>query len=245
MRIVTWNVWFGELEREARQRALWAEIAALRPDLVCLQEVVPEHLLGPEIQAKREQGWWVSDDHILDYDVAMLSRTPVKSSERVPLPSAMGRELLVARLNTAPPLTVATVHLESTASMTELRVRQLAEIRRRLAEEEEVVLVGDMNFPAGERPEAALLAGFRDAWPLIHPEEPGFTVDSRANEMRYLVKQEHTQARIDRVLVRGERWRIAGIERIGMSSLSGDPLTFVSDHFGLCVDLVPVGGAGA
>ena len=39
LRVVTWNVWFGELEAERRWSALLAEALSLRPDVLFLQEV--------------------------------------------------------------------------------------------------------------------------------------------------------------------------------------------------------------
>ncbi len=240
LRVITWNVWFNEWKRELRQRALWSELAALDPDVVCLQEVVPDHLDGPEIRALRDRGYWVSHHRIWEYDVLIVSRRSVLISERVPLPSVMGRELLVVRLDTSPVLTVATVHLESTDEMTEFRCRQLAEIHAWLAREDEVLLVGDMNFPAGERPEAACLPGWCDAWQSLRPDDPGFTVDSEVNLMRSLVKPGHKRARIDRAFHRGTRWQIESIDRLGTKPVAvdaTDPFLFISDHFGLCVDL--------
>jgi endonuclease/exonuclease/phosphatase family metal-dependent hydrolase len=240
LRVVTWNVWFNSWERELRQQALWAEIAANDPDIVCLQEVVRDHLAGPEIGGLRERGYWISEARTVGYDVIVATRLPVLASERVPLPSVMGRELLVVRLGTRPALTVATVHLESTAAKTATRVRQLTEIDAWLARETDVLLVGDMNFPDGERPEAAVLAGWTDAWPRCHPGDPGFTVDSEVNEMRAQIKPGDKRARIDRAFHRGEGWRVEAIERLGTRPCAFDPPLapiFVSDHFGLRVDL--------
>lgn len=238
LRLVTWNVWFGQWAQEQRQAALWTEIERHRPHVVCLQEVVPEHLAGPQIERLRELGWWVSNEVVFDYDVVMLTRLPVRSSERVSLPSMMGRELLLARLATDPPLTIATVHLESTADETETRVRQLELVTERLAAETDVVLVGDMNFPAlPDQPENQPLAGWTDAWAHLRAEDPGYTIDSRINRMRWLQKRKHDQRRIDRVFEHAQRWRATNIELLGVDPLAGDPLTFISDHFGLCVDL--------
>jgi tyrosyl-DNA phosphodiesterase 2 len=39
LRIITWNVWFGELEAANRWEALLEETLAEDPDVVCLQEV--------------------------------------------------------------------------------------------------------------------------------------------------------------------------------------------------------------
>jgi len=237
MRIVTWNIWFGEFERERRRKALWAELKTRNPDVLCLQEVTPDDLESPGLRALRDRGYWQSDEHISSYDVLLLSRIPVLSHERVPLPSVMGRELLVARLATTPPLTIATVHLESTASMTDFRCRQLADIHAHLAKDDDVLLVGDMNFPAGDRPEAAQLPGWRDAWATLHPHDPGHTVDSRANLMRALMKPDDKQARIDRAFHRGPAWHLDEISRTGTTHLTGDPTLFISDHFGLQVDV--------
>lgn len=237
LRIVTWNVWFGQFQQRARQRALWEQLEAVDPDVVCLQEMIPEHLDGPEIERWCARGYWLSDAHIMGYDVVMLSRIPVRHHERLPMVTVMGRSLLMARLATEPPLMVATIHLESTAPMTETRVRQLQDINARLASEPDVVLVGDMNFSDDAPDETAQVEHWTDAWPRLRPGEPGFTVDSHVNEMRYVSKQRHVQRRIDRVFQRGEGWRLRSIERLGTEPLPGDPLTFVSDHFGLMVDL--------
>jgi tyrosyl-DNA phosphodiesterase 2 len=241
LRVVTWNVWFGQWAQEQRQTALWAELERLAPDVICLQEVVPEHLAGPQIERLRERGWWVSDEVIFDYDVVTLTRRPVSASERVSLPTTMGRELLITRLRTEPPLTIANVHLESTSDETECRLRQLERISASLAEEPDVVLLGDMNFPAlADRPENRPLAGWTDAWAQLRPAEPGYTIDSEINRMRWLHKRKHDQRRIDRVFHRLQRWRVSNIEVIGRAPLPDDPLTFISDHFGLCVDLTAV-----
>ncbi len=241
LRVVTWNVWFNKWQRELRQRALWRVLAALKPDVVCLQEVVPAHLDGPEIRDLRDRGWWISEQTTRDYGVILVTRRPVRASERIPLPSVMGRELLVVQLDTRPAITVATVHLESTPRMTGSRCRQLRDIHARLADEPEVLLVGDMNFPAGDRPEAACLPDWTDVWQALRPEDPGFTVDTDENMMRKLMKTGDRRERIDRALFRGDRWLIKRIDRLGTSPLPDDPddpYLFVSDHFGLFIDLV-------
>ncbi|MCA9712171.1 MAG: endonuclease/exonuclease/phosphatase family protein [Myxococcales bacterium] len=236
VRIVTWNAWFGQLERAARRRALWRTLRAVDPDVICLQEMLPEDIDGPEPERWRARGYWVSDAYLVGYDVLMLGRIPVLHRERLPLPTQMGRNLLLVRLELDPPLTVATIHLESTAPMTQARVRQLRDIDARLAPEPNVVLVGDMNFSDDDPAETAEVRHWVDAWPRLHPGDPGFTIDSHVNEMRYLGKRRHVRARIDRVLWRGEGWRLRSIERLGTEPIEGDPLTFVSDHFGLVVE---------
>jgi tyrosyl-DNA phosphodiesterase 2 len=238
LRVVTWNVWFGDWHRAQRRRALFEALDAAAPDVVCLQEVSPPFMRGPELAELPDRGWSVGELSNHYYDTLILTRPRVIAGERLALPSEMGRNLSLVRLATDPPLTVATVHLESTREMTATRVRQLGLITTWLADETCVVLLGDLNFPDGERPEAAALAGWRDAWPTCRPGEPGYTVDVEVNEMRALIKPDRKRARLDRAYLRGAGWRFAGVELLGTRSLPGDPLTFVSDHFGLQVDLV-------
>ena len=233
---MTWNVWFGSWMREEREVALWEQLDALEPDVICLQEVVPEHLLGAALTRRRERGDWLSAESIHDYDVLLLSRLLPRSHERVELPSIMGRALELVRLPTEPPLTVATVHLESTKGEQRARIEQLGRIVTRLMAEPNVVLVGDMNFPPGD-PAESLVRDWRDAWIALRRDEPGYTVDSQVNLMRRMTKPKPKRERIDRVFVRGQ-WRVTKIERLGMEPITpGDLTTYVSDHFGLLVEL--------
>jgi tyrosyl-DNA phosphodiesterase 2 len=240
LRIVTWNVWFDEWQRPRRQDALWETLAGLRPDVICLQEVLPGLLETPGLRALRDGGAWISEGPVRDYDTLLISQIPVLRSERMPLVSYMGRNLLSALLDTDPPLTVATVHLESTTNMTPFRVRQLEDITVRLAREPNAILVGDMNFPAdADRLENVPLAGWRDAWLVCRPDDPGYTVDSDVNVMRAQSKGVAAQrARLDRAFLHGDGWQVRHVERLGTEKIAGSPPAHVSDHFGLQIDLV-------
>jgi len=96
----------------ARRDALFTELARRRPDVVALQEVTPELLDVLLEQPWLRDGWQISSTALLQYDVLLLSRQPIRKLARIDLPSGMGRNLLYAEL--ACGLTVATVHLEST-----------------------------------------------------------------------------------------------------------------------------------
>jgi tyrosyl-DNA phosphodiesterase 2 len=232
LRIVTWNAWFGGYRFEARVAALLAELARRGPDVIALQEVTTPLLAAILGEAWVRAAYQVSELDVLGYDVALLSRVPIVRLTSVPLPTGMGRRLLVARL--ACGLDVATVHLESTSACAEERAAQLRIVQPFLAREgEDAVLVGDMNFEPGAPLEtAALDPSFVDVWPLLRPGEPGWSVDSERNPMRWDARPgKPSQKRIDRVFARARRWRPEAIELIGTSPI--EPRTFISDHFGL------------
>lgn len=241
LRLVTWNVWFGDWRHADRQAALWRTLDGLTPDLVCLQEMTFDHLFGPGVSRWRERGGWISDESIAHYDVIMGARRRPLEHWRVALPTQMGRSLLVARLDVDPPLTLATVHLESTSAMEKARMRQLERIHAALADEPNVVFVGDMNF-SPDGPAQALFEsweGWTDAWAQLRPDEPGYSVDAERNAMRGLKDAKGKRARIDRVFVRARDWEVSSIELLGTQALPDDPLTFISDHFGLLAELRP------
>jgi tyrosyl-DNA phosphodiesterase 2 len=238
LRLLTWNVYFGGHMFEERRDALIAELGRRRADVIVLQEVTPE-LLAALVEAPwLRAGYQLSDADgrtLGDYGVLLTSRLPIRRLAAIELPSEMGRRLLIAEL--ACGLTVATVHLESTSAGGPARLAQLAIAARALADADDVVLAGDMNFEPDAPEAGALDPAWQDAWPALHPDDPGYTVDTDANAMRRQLKSTPTHKRIDRVFVRSARWRAAAIERVGTAPIDVDD-TFVSDHFGLEARLV-------
>ncbi len=236
VRILTWNVWFGQRAFRRRASALMRELERRRPDVIALQEVTPPllRILDEELAGYQLHG----GDSPFGYDVVLLTRAPVRAVTALPLPSEMGRRLLVAEL--ASGLAVATVHLESTGACTPERVEQLRIIGPHLvARATDAVLVGDMNFAADAAAEtAALDPSFVDVWPATRGDDPGYTVDSVANPMRADLRGV-SRRRIDRVFLRARGWRARSIELVGTEPID-DADTFVSDHFGLVTELDPV-----
>ncbi|MBA3539121.1 MAG: endonuclease/exonuclease/phosphatase family protein [Deltaproteobacteria bacterium] len=237
VRLVTWNVWFGPHQFHARGVGLLAELERRQPDVIALQEVTPDLLeriaATPWIRAAYQLS--DSDGLTIDgYGVVVMARVPVHKFRIVAVPSQMGRRLVVAEL--ACGLTIASIHLESTAARTASRAQQLRLVQPYLAGlGPDVVLAGDMNFAPGDRTEtAALDPSFIDAWPALHGDAPGYTIDSSVNHMRHDLRPVHR--RIDRVFVRSAAWSPRAIALVGTAPLD-DAGTFVSDHFGLDVTL--------
>lgn len=238
MRVLTWNVWFGSHLFDERAAALIRELERRRPEVIALQEVTDP------VRARLDDlpGYEVHDDEGREafYGVAVLTRIGVRRSRLLAsLPSQMGRRLLAVEL--ANGLTVATIHLESTAGATRDRVRQLTLLQPWLAEHtDSYCLVGDMNFSPDDAAEtAALDPDLVDVWPSLHPGDPGYTVDTDVNTMRLESSGRASHKRIDRVFLRSARWRATHIERVGLEPIDADG-TFTSDHFGLEVDLAEV-----
>lgn len=237
MRLLTWNVYFGGHMFEERAEALVAELLRRRPEVIALQEATLELML--RLGGLADAGYECSDQAgatlSYGYGVVLFARAPVRGFRFVDLPTEMGRTLVTTELESG--LTVATVHLESIDVSRPARLAQLAVIQERLARKDDVVWVGDMNFRPDDEPEqAALDPAWVDVWPALHPDDPGYTVDTDLNAMRAQLKSTPTHKRIDRVFLRSARWQPRTIERVGTTAIDSDG-TFVSDHFGLEVEL--------
>lgn len=241
VKLITWNIWFGEHKRNARRKALLALLAERDPDVIVLQEVTEGQLDAIVAAPWVRERYQVSDfegDTLGRYGVLLLSRIPISKLGMLELPSEMGRKLLVAELSCG--LTVATVHLESTPFCSSRRAKQLSLIQPYLAQTSpNVLLAGDMNFaPDDDAENDALDPSFLDVWPLLRGNEPGYTVDSKINMMRYVMHGEHSQKRIDRCFLRSSEFSARSIRLLGTSPIDAD-LSFISDHFGLEVELEP------
>jgi endonuclease/exonuclease/phosphatase family metal-dependent hydrolase len=235
MRVLTWNVWFGEYQQEQRTIALVSELARRKPEVIALQEITE-----PVREALDDlAGYELFDDEGgdgLGYGVVVMTRVAVaRAAVLGGMPTQMGRRLVAVEL--ANGLTVATIHLESTSFGGKDRVAQLRALQPWLrARSADFVLVGDMNFTPEDAAEtAALEPGLVDVWPALHAE-PGYTVDTDVNTMRLESSGAPVQKRIDRAFLHSARWRATAIERVGMAPID-DFGTFTSDHFGLQVTL--------
>ena len=155
-----------------------------------------------------------------------------------PLPSAMGRQLLVAELLINDAVThVGVVHLESRRPMATVRAQQLAQIFQVLEAADRVILMGDFNFCSSWTLENRRIdPAYEDMWHMLRSNELGYTEDTKVNLMRWDQTGKTKRARFDRVLCRFSRpgWVPTAIDLMGTECIDlGQPRIFASDHFGL------------
>lgn len=91
-------------------------------------------------------------------------------------------------------------------------------------------MLGDFNMRDDEN--HRIRAPYRDVWPMLRPDEPGYTEDTSINHMRFDMKGKPRHVRFDRALVKG--WEPTGVELLGTEPVSTElPRIFPSDHFGV------------
>lgn len=251
--IITWNVWFGNLEATKRYQAIIETFLHRLPSVICCQEVTSQFLdmllKHPGIQ----EHYCISDDGnqqtLGGYGVLILWKRslPFRSLRLHPLPSKMGRKLLELEVDRhGAPFKIATVHLESLPPYHEARGKQLRLATDYLRKSQvPSLLMGDFNFcSTNEQENKNIPADFMDVWAQVRPEDNGWTEDTHINIMRYNQKQKHKQVRFDRVLLHQgsapDSWLPQEIELLGTEPLPALPDIWPSDHFGLWATFSPV-----
>ncbi len=235
LRVCQLNVWFDEAFFAQRAAAQLRAMEEMQCDVMCLQEVTQPYLELVMRDPWVQRTFWLSHMLIESYGVMVLSRTPAARLSELPLPSVMGRSLVVAHLP-APLPAVATVHLESMGEYALTRVRQIAAVMDCLEPIEDAVLCGDFNFD-GDR-ECAERAELRPQWVDPMPARPTMGVNYPSKK--------YGQARFDRILYKTRSWAFDSAVVFGDKRLpalpdapqpSSDYLrargAFLSDHLGL------------
>jgi len=183
LRVITWNVWFSPTEADARMAALFVEVLGHTPDVICLQEVVPQLAASIRGCPALRREYAISDNDVGSYGLLILARHSLRPSfTEVAYPSQMGRSLLIAEWK--PPfaaghVAVATTHLES-LNNARTRAKQLRTAREALAPYEQAVLLGDFNFDSS--------CNYGD-WRAIPPRPPRPSPDSDDDDRHSMTPQ--------------------------------------------------------
>ena len=261
LRLLTYNVWFGDVAQAERLEALGKVIETCDAHVVCLQEVTPQALF-----VLRAQPWW--DAYVVgpkpplqEYFSMMLFKRVVRSEvlkrdQYAFRNSQMGRYLDVVSHMRCPSsratFALGTSHLESyiSASRTSARERavQMSECFSWLNQHENAIFMGDTNWDDKDGA-VPLPDGWRDAWLEARPGDPGFTYDARKNAML----RGYLQKRLDRAFVKLKHFDVKRVEMVGTDPIPGvtyhktvsnrgkaqilELPVVPSDHFGLLLTL--------
>jgi len=194
----------------------------------------------------------VTGSTVNPYGVMILSKHPIKQLSWLIMPTGMFRKALIAEyLINNEQFLVTTVHLESLANAP-LREEQLKYISKVLIPCAHSLFMGDFNidstqsYTGGEPTENNNIANyyppskFLDVWPTLHPDQIGYTFDSKHNEMLRPVPAE--RMRYDRIFLgsentNGNKWKATHIEILGTVAIENQKeKIYPSDHFGLLAD---------
>jgi poly(A) polymerase len=243
---VTWNVLFDLyepelLQSERRWPALLELLRRSEADVIALTEATPRFvalaLAQPWVREAFSSSGLPDSCELEPHGTLVLARGGLGGLHAVRLEGR--REALLARVGGAQ---LCAVHLKSDrrAPSRAERARDFARLAAHLRAVDGAgpcVLLGDLNAGLGELEPQLEALGALDAWAAVHPEDEGMTYDPAANALAAALSSSGKRGRLDRVLVLGG----AGLRPAQATLLGREPVDgrFVSDHFGLRVELEP------
>lgn len=281
LRLMTWNVWWRFGDWRARREALLAVLRAEQPDVVGLQEVWAtedenlaqwlaerldmEFAWSPSPAPQRWQrrlsmtGEDREDSGTIAFGNAVLSRHPLLEQRVAHLPRGTGEDegrtalqVLVDAPQRVLPFT--TTHLNSSPAESAVRVAQVGEVVRFVADGYQrsdrsypPVLTGDFNA-VETSDEVRVACGYEtagpvegfvlvDSWRFAEPGANGLTWDRRNP---WVARVHQPSARIDYVLVGLAPFSGHGsVRSVRLTATEPVDGVWASDHAAVIVDLEP------
>ena len=227
---------------------LLADMAALQPDLIGLQEVVypmqQDRLLGAAGEARYEavRGWAGRPE----YGNSVLVKAPLAfdSCERLDLGLARSAHRVRVTLSAGGRLLFTVTHLHHTP---EAHAERLAQVEQLLAwldgspEHEAMAVVGDFNADPREPAYARMVAaGFRSAFRERHGVEPSVTWPSGLQAPA--MDTDGDPECLDYIWLRGAV-EVEDARLVFDRADVDDPTLYPSDHFGLAARILVAGNA--
>ncbi|MEA2611890.1 MAG: hypothetical protein QOG32_1616 [Chloroflexota bacterium] len=221
---------------------LLADMAALQPDLLGLQEVVyvmqQDRLIGAagEGHYAAIRGWAGRPE----YGNSLLVREPLAVTDVERIDLSHSRSALRARVGLAGGSTVlaAVTHLHHLGPDEAIRDEQTARILDWLADGPEAaatVLVGDLNADPGEpSPSRMRDAGFRSAYAEANGDEPAVTWPSGLEAPA--MDTDGDPECLDYIWIRGAA-RATSARLVFDRPAAADPTLYPSDHVGIAAQL--------
>lgn len=261
LRVLTMNV-LGPVHAEWRRRreVIGTSLHRLGPDVVALQEITAEDaadLLGPDYALLPHPG---ADANGIGavlgarWPIRWIRTVDLHVTDRVELPWSAA---VLAEVDLPAPIgPVLVVHHKPTWEAGAARERELQAVATACAITEEtagvdrhVILLGDfdeapdgaaLRFWTGRQSLEGMSVAYRDAWEVVHPDEPGHTF----TPVNPLVTRGEmpltTGRRIDHILV-GCAPHGPTLQVLDCSLVLDQPVDgmWASDHFGVVATLAP------
>ncbi|XP_057270702.1 tyrosyl-DNA phosphodiesterase 2 [Pezoporus wallicus] len=239
--LITWNIdGLDSGNLKERARGICSYLALYSPDVVFLQEVVPQHLCLLQMKA----GNYIMIPGNIDgyFTVIMLKKSRVKllKHDIIPFPTtSMMRNLLVVHVSiSGNELCLMTSHLESTKDHSNERTKQLQIVFKEMQKESEsttVIFGGDTNLRDSEVAKLGNLPdNIMDMWEFLgKPQHCRYTWDTHSNTNLHAAYK--CKMRFDRIYFRpaggGGHIIPRSMDLIGLEKL--DCGRFPSDHWGV------------
>ncbi|XP_062845765.1 tyrosyl-DNA phosphodiesterase 2 [Trichomycterus rosablanca] len=239
--LISWNVdGLDTLNLIERARGLCSYLALYKPDIVFLQELIPQYV---QYLKKRAVSYLFVEGNEEGYFTGLMlkkSRVKLEKSEIIPYPTTqMMRNLLCAQVSfKGQELFLMTSHFESCKNQAAERKKQLKVALQKITEAPDsmtVIFGGDTNLRDTEVVQVGgLPSGVIDVWEGLGKQEHcKYTWDTKANSNKNVPYI--SRCRFDRIFLRpaktGPKMVPEHMALVGMEKL--DCGSYTSDHWGI------------
>lgn len=246
LKIISYNIWFENINRIERLYSLFSVIDNEKPDIICLQEVMNSQY---EIIKKELSYQFMYPEKIeSDYGCVILSKYPIEKSLIINLPSRMKRNLVLAKINfNGTIFVIANVHFESEFNNNnKLKKKQFKYVGTILNkiyyDHSNVILCSDTNVT--ECDENLFLNNFEnffDAWQTNGSKySEKFTYDYHTNTNLQL-RGIQLRCRIDRILYIVDKNIVCNNFKLLTANellITNELLIQPSDHHGISANFI-------
>lgn len=232
--VLTLNLWNISEPLAQRMAALDSGLKALRPDIICLQEVAIDPRTWQRQSAFAAQA--AALRHVADNDqLSILSRFPIERTASVVLPDTRGdepRQVLLADMSIGgKQVTVANTHLSWKVEWIVERKTQVDALLPAIARHgarDAVVLCGDFNDDPDSPALLAVAEKFTDSFASCRPSDPGPTWMRQNPHVHHTTERDQ---RIDYVFFAG------ALAARDCRVVFNDRAALASDHYGVFATL--------
>lgn len=240
VKVMTYNLWFDDHRRAERIRDIIVIINKEAPDVVCLQEVIPETLQVLRDSLTNYLFTKKSLSQFYDTVILIKKEHEIIGGKIHQLPESIMRrnlELVLLTLSTGDVWVVGNFHLESIfgqqSNATEIKRNQFkfsldkANELANLSGAKHVAIMGDTNL--GFREYYKHNSQWNDCWEVAgKPKDHTYTNDGKRNDNL----KHNYRNRMDRIIIDSNTTVVAASFR-----LIGTDQPNPSDHFGIVVEL--------
>jgi tyrosyl-DNA phosphodiesterase 2 len=206
-KVISYNIWFDNFKLDQRLYSLIENIKAHMPDIVCMQEVLPNKYDMLKTELFQMLPYSYPSSISTRYGCAIFSKHPFTASKTIMLPSNMSRHVIITRVDVNNlPIVIVNTHFESIFEQhNQLKLDQFKIVSKIMediqANGRNVILCSDTNVVDNENFHFNNTFGkFTDSW--IHNGEnfnDEFTYDHKTNT-NLQQRSIKISSRLDRIL---------------------------------------------
>lgn len=241
-KVMSYNIWFEQNNRLERLESLFATIIQSNPDVICLQEVLPD--IYTILKSKLKEYPYHFPESINNrYGSVIMSKYNMTNCiDKKFVGSRMGRSLLISSIQfpvsscTTVPIVIGNTHFESEFQKKEANIEKLNQYNYSKQfldsvhnDNSKIIFCSDTNLLAHE--EDLFFADFKwkDSWKEKGCVSKQFTYDYFTNNNLREKNVGKFRSRLDRILYRNENLNV-----MNFSIIEGiDGMIPPSDHHGV------------